>query len=74
MTRQRSQPLLSWLRNLYILKKQPNTEVAFKKQGELNTYVTTKLIISEGIIRNDDPQICAKVKKIKSKLYCRYAN
>jgi uncharacterized protein (UPF0128 family) len=29
---------------------------------------TTKLIISEVIIRNDDPQISAKVKEVNSKL------
>jgi hypothetical protein len=48
--------------------RQISTSIAKLGQEIQKNAPTTKLIISEVIIRNDDPQISAKVKEVNSKL------
>ena len=48
--------------------RQISTSIANLGQEIQKSVPTTKLIISEVIIRNDDPQISAKVKEVNSKL------
>jgi lysophospholipase L1-like esterase len=48
--------------------RQISTSLANLGQEIQTSVPTTKLIISEVIMRNDDPQISAKVKEVNSKL------